>query len=53
MSLDAVWQQFAYIVQQLWDWIRYQTYDHPFLALGMLAVAIFAWRLYKMEVRAR
>ncbi len=53
MALDAMWQKFAMSCYQLWAWVHYEANMHPFLALGVLAVIVLAWGLYKMEVRAK
>jgi hypothetical protein len=53
MALDAIWQKFAISCYQLWSWVLCETNAHPFLALGMLAVVVLAWGLYKMEVRGK
>ena len=53
MALDAIWQHFALGCYQVWYWVRYEANSHPFLGVGVVAVIILAWGLYKMEVRAK
>ena len=53
MDLDAVWQQGAYNVYQVWLWLRYETSLHPLLFLGAVIVIVLAWILYKAEVRTK
>jgi hypothetical protein len=53
MGLEAVWQQFTVTCYQVIGWLDYVLGSHPFLAAGTLLVVILAWKLYKMEVRAK
>ena len=53
MGLDAIWQQIAITSYQLWVWLKYETGDHPFLAVGAVVVFVLAWAMYKTEVRSR
>jgi hypothetical protein len=53
MGLESIWQQVAIAIYQFWGWFEYETGDHPFLAMGIVVVIIFAYTLYKIEVRSR
>jgi hypothetical protein len=53
MGLDAMWQQGAYTVYQLWLWLRYEVEIHPFIFLGVVIVIVSAFIMYKTEVRGK
>jgi len=53
MKLDSFWEQFTIACYQLWVWLKYETGDHPFLAVGTVVVFILAWALFRTEVRSR
>ena len=53
MELDSIWEKFAIDCYQVWEWVKYEAGAHPYLIGGTILVFIFAWTLYKMEIRAR
>jgi hypothetical protein len=53
MGLEAMWEKFAIACYQMWIWVKYELGVHPFLTGGIILVFILAWKLYKMEIRAR
>jgi drug/metabolite transporter superfamily protein YnfA len=53
MKQNAFWEQFSIGCYQLWIWLKYEAGAHPFLAVGVVVVVIFAWAMYKTEVRSR
>jgi hypothetical protein len=53
MGLDAVWQQCAYIVYQVWVWLRYEASVHPILYVGAVIVIVLAVIMYRTEVKGK
>jgi hypothetical protein len=46
-------QQAVESIDQLWNWLIYETALHPFLFLGIVIIIVSAWFLYKAEVRTK
>ena len=51
MGLDAVFQQVTYAGYELWAWLRYEAWVHPFIFLGVGIIIIAAFVMYKTRVR--
>jgi hypothetical protein len=46
-------QQAVSTLNQMWNWLIYETSGHPFLFLGGVIIIFSAWLLYKAEVRTK
>jgi drug/metabolite transporter superfamily protein YnfA len=53
MGLDALWQQCVNTIYQVWIWLRYEAGVHPFLFLGIAIIIVYAWILYRSEIRTK